>query len=641
MSRNLDKNPLITEITHCDLVLVMKAQAGCKTALAFILIFFFCSLFSSELITFSRAEATETVMWIVDDDDSAADFSSIQAAIDGAEFGDTVYVRSGHYYEHVLINKQVKLIGENETSIIDGNFAGDVVTVAANNVEISSFTIQNSGKRIVTDEFPPPFEPVYENMCGIHVKGCSGSNISGNIINNNFIGLCFESCSSFLISKNKIMNSYGDCGIKIAFSSSVTLFKNKITLNNICGAVIRHSSGITVSDNQIVENLQSGMVISSSRFVTVLKNNITGNAYHGLNLVCAYENSVLENNMSSNYHGICLSGSNNNQVYENYLHANYYAVAFYDSPKEQAYNNVLINNANDVYTFVSNTSSGGSDPFFSPAPSESPKTTAPDSHENIKILSPTSGLYQIGLYEAVEEIPLRFIVNKPVSWMAYSLDNKANVTITGNTTVTISFTGSHSIVVYAKDTDGDASSSDFVTFKVASTPSVSINSPKNDTIYTANNIPVNITAFAPITGIEYIEYRVVGKNYSGAIKGTQLFGHETEGIVVLSELPSGNYTLIVVAHAWFTGAVGNSTAYFTVSISEPSASPSQSYSKSQALVSSLDQSSNSFSFQQFSYNNPLISMSLSTKEYRSTIFLMFIIAVIGISLLVYFKKRTR
>ena len=621
----------------------MKVQAGCKTALTFILMFFFCSLFSSELFTFSRGETTDTIIWIVDADDSAADFPSIQAAIDGAEFGDTLYVRSGHYYEHVLVNKQVKLIGENVTStIIDGNFTGDVVTVLAKNVEISGFTIQNSGKRIITDEFPPPFEPIYENMCGIRVKGCSDSNISGNIINNNFIGLCFESCSSLLISKNKIMSSYGDCGIKIAFSSSVTLSKNKVTLNNICGVVIRHSSGITISENEIVENSQSGMVISSSsRFVTVLRNNITGNAYHGLNLVCAYENSVFENNMSSNYHGICLSGSNNNKVYENYLHANYYAVAFYDSPTEQAYNNVLINNTNDVYTFISNASSRGSDPFFSPGPSDQPNTTAPDSRENIKILSPTSGLYQIGLYEAVKKIPLTFTVKEPISWMAYSLDNKANITITGNTTLTISFTGSHRIVVYAKDTEGNACSSDLITFKVASTPSVSINSPKNDTTYTANNIPVNITAVAPITGIEYIEYRVAGTNYSGVIKGTQLFGHEIEGSAVLSELPNGNYTFIAVAHAWLTGAVGNSTAHFTVNIPQPSASPSESYYKSQSSVSLSIQSPNSFSFQQFSYNNPMLSMSLSTKEYRSTIFLMFVIVVISTSLLVYFKKRKR
>ena len=100
------------------MVLVMKSQAGGKIALGIILMLFFSSLFASALITLSKAETTETVMWIVDDDGSAADFSSIQAAIDAAKFGDTVYVRSGHYYEHVLVNKGVKLLGENKTSTL-------------------------------------------------------------------------------------------------------------------------------------------------------------------------------------------------------------------------------------------------------------------------------------------------------------------------------------------------------------------------------------------------------------------------------------------------------------------------------------------------------------------------------------------
>lgn len=627
-------------------MLAVKGQAGSKTALGFILMLFFSSLFASALIKLSRAETTETIIWIVDDDDPAADFSSIQAAINAATLGDTVYVRSGHYYEHVLINKHVKLLGENKTStIIDGNFTGDVVIVAANNVEICGFTIQNSGKRIVTGDLPPPGGPVYENMCGVYVSGCTGSNISGNVVSNNFVGLNFESCSNILISENRIVDSYGDCGIRIAFSSSVTLSKNEITLNNE-GAVVFQCSASTVSENQIVEN-GVGMVISfSSRFITVSKNNITGNGFHGLNLVNAYENSVFGNNMSSNYYGICLSGSSSNKVYENYMQANYYAVAFYDSPKEQVYNNELINNTNGVYNFISNVSSVSSDPFFSPPSSGPPSssqtaTPSPDSHVNIKILSPTSGLYQIGLYEAVKKIPLRFTVSEPVSWMGYSLDNKANVTLTGNTTLTISFMGSHSIVVYARDAEGNTYSSNWVYFKVASTPSVSINSPKNATTYTTNNVPVNITAVAPLAGVEFIEYRLEGTSYSGVINGTQLGGHEIEGSAVLSGLPNGNYTLIAVAHAWLTGAVGSSTVYFTVDSPQPSSSPSPTLSPSQSPVSSLSQSPLSLSSQPFSKDTPILSMILSTKENDYRKVLMFIVAVVGTSLLVYLKKSRK
>jgi parallel beta-helix repeat protein len=439
------------------------------------------------------------------------------------------------------------------------------------------------------------------------------------------------------------VGSYGDCGIRLAFSSFVTLSRNEIILNNE-GAVVFQCSASTVSENQIVEN-GAGMVICfQSRFVAVSKNNITGNAGHGLNLVNAYENSVFGNNMSSNYDGICLSGSSGNKVYENYMQANYYAVAFYDSPNGQVYNNELVNNTNNVYNFISNVSIV-SDPFGSPPssgpPSLQPATPSPDSHFNIKILSPTSGLYQIDLYEAVKKIPLIFTVNEPVSWMAYSLDNKINVTLTGNTTLTVSFMGSHSIMVYAVDEEGNTYSSNLVNFKVAGTPSVSINSPKNDTTYTTNNVPVNITAFAPIIGVEFIEYRLEGTNYSGVINGTLTGGHEIEGSAVLSGLPNGNYTLIAVAHEKFTGAVGNSTAYFTVNSPQPSSSPSPSSFSSQSPVLPLSPDSLSFSSQPFSNENAVFSMGLSTKEYDYRKVLMFSVAATLVTGLIYRRKRNR
>jgi parallel beta-helix repeat protein len=644
VSRKLYKNPFIRKTGDNNLVLVVKDQAGGKIALGIILMLFFSSLFASALIKLSGAETTETVMWIVDDDGSAADFSSMQAAIDAAKFGDTVYVRSGHYYEHVLVNKGVKLLGENKTStLIDGNFTDNVVTVAADNVEISGFTIQNSGKRIVANESSPIPEIISENMYGVYVSGYTGCNISGNVVSNNYVGLGFESCFNILISENQIANNYGDCGIFITTSSSVTLSKNNITLNHIDGVVIKQCSASTVSENQIVENPQSGMVICFfSRFITVSKNNITGNSYHGLNLGNAYENSVFGNNICSNYYGICFSGGSSNKVYENYMQANYYAVALFNSPNDQVYNNKLVNNTNDVYSVILASSSSG--PFFPPpSDQQSSPQTAPssDSHVNIRILSPTSGFYQMGLYEAVTKIPLRFTVNEPVSWMAYSLDNKANVTLTGNTTLTISFLNSHSVVVYAKDAEGNTYSSDLVNFRVASTPSVSINSPKNATTYTTSDVPVSITAFVPITGIEFIKYRLEGTSYSGVINGTQLYGNEIEGTAVLSDLPNGNYTLIAVAHAWLTGAVGSSTVYFTVDSLQPASSPSQSLSSSQSSGSPVSQGYFSFSSQSFSNDNPILSTGLSTKEKDYGKVLMFIVAIVGIRLFVSFKKRNR
>jgi hypothetical protein len=55
-------------------------------------------------------------------------------------------------------------------------------------------------------------------------------------------------------------------------------------------------------------------------------------------------------------------------------------------------------------------------------------------------------------------LDLNFTVNEPTSWIGYSLDNKPNMTITGNTTMTGLSNSSHNVIVYAKDLAGNTGS---------------------------------------------------------------------------------------------------------------------------------------------------------------------------------------
>ena len=72
------------------------------------------------------------------------EYSTIQEAIDAANPGATILVRSGVYREHVVVNKTLSLVGESrDTTIIDGDGAGTVVSVTADNVNVSGFRIQN------------------------------------------------------------------------------------------------------------------------------------------------------------------------------------------------------------------------------------------------------------------------------------------------------------------------------------------------------------------------------------------------------------------------------------------------------------------------------------------------------------------
>ncbi len=66
------------------------------------------------------------------------------------------------------------------------------------------------------------------------------------------------------------------------------------------------------------------------------------------------------------------------------------------------------------------------------------------------------------------KISLNVTVNRAFEWMGYSLDGRANVTVTGNTTLTGLSNGLHNLTVYAKDEFGNVGASETITFTVPS-----------------------------------------------------------------------------------------------------------------------------------------------------------------------------
>ena len=181
-------------------------------------------------------------------------YSSIQAAINDASDGDTVFVYndSSPYYENVWVYKSIDLIGEDkDTTVIDGGGSGHVVVIGGvfSEVNLSGFTIQNSGDH--WDDFGIGdsgmiFEVFFNtrmicgnnivnNNCGISLY-CSDNNIiSENIISGNEIGIylppSFGICSNNTISNNVIINN----GYGIFFESPYNnyIFHNDFVNNNI------------------------------------------------------------------------------------------------------------------------------------------------------------------------------------------------------------------------------------------------------------------------------------------------------------------------------------------------------------------------------------------------------------------------
>src|SRR5665647_3499331 len=76
------------------------------------------------------------------------DYMTINEAISHASAGDTVAVKKGIYQENVQINKAISVLGEDAKNTIiigtgGGNHALSGITVTADNVKVSGFTVES------------------------------------------------------------------------------------------------------------------------------------------------------------------------------------------------------------------------------------------------------------------------------------------------------------------------------------------------------------------------------------------------------------------------------------------------------------------------------------------------------------------
>jgi hypothetical protein len=167
---------------------------------------------------------------------------------------------------------------------------------------------------------------------------------------------------------------------------------------------------------------------------------------------------------------------------------------------------------------------------------------------NISLLSPQTQIYN------ATEIPLTFAVNEKVAWTAYSVDEKANVTISGNRTLQLS-DGSHSLVIYARDLAGNTGPSAKVYFTTDTIPpGISLLSPQNQT-YDTTELLLNFTL-----------------NETASWVGYSLDGQETvtiTGNTTLSGLAYGSHTITVYA----TDSAGNTGSSETIHFSVPEPFP--------------------------------------------------------------------
>ena len=194
-------------------------------------------------------------------------FNSIQEGVDAANPGDTVQVAPWTYPEHVIVDKNLILIGEDATTtIIDGDGWRDVVVeIVANNVEIKGFTIQDGEYQ------------------GILISDYNSCRISGNTLTNN-----------------------GNHGIYIFHSNNNTITDNIMISNNMSGIWLSSSSNNNTVIRNTISNNPRGVAVTGSNNSEIYRNNVMDNTKQ-VNTFDSF-NTVWEGNYWSNYSGEDLDG---------------------------------------------------------------------------------------------------------------------------------------------------------------------------------------------------------------------------------------------------------------------------------------------------------------------------------------------
>lgn len=176
------------------------------------------------------------------DDSGGQDYTVIQNAIDNASAGDTIYIYSGMYKESITIEKQIRLIGENNiTSIINGADIGNAIHIKnVQGIEIRNLNI-TAGRKYLDDTASFLYS-------GIRLGSVSHSIIDNCIITNcTAYAIYYEfsgrDCHNITISNNVI---YGEKGGINKGSYSVD---NKLINNVILDIEDDEEDEITNQDN--------------------------------------------------------------------------------------------------------------------------------------------------------------------------------------------------------------------------------------------------------------------------------------------------------------------------------------------------------------------------------------------------------
>lgn len=193
----------------------------------------------------------------------AGNYTTIQSAIDVATSGDTIFVYPGIYPENVIIDKAIKLDGEDKnTTIIEGMYNDIVVATISDDVTISGFSIKNPGGfkdnaavYIHSNHTTISHCMIYRSRTGLLINSSYNTQISNCIFHTNGNSIHAATSSFITITNSEVC--YSGIGINLYKSQNV-LLENVYAHENGIASYINDSSNIEITHCASCDNNDNG-----------------------------------------------------------------------------------------------------------------------------------------------------------------------------------------------------------------------------------------------------------------------------------------------------------------------------------------------------------------------------------------------
>ena len=268
---------------------------------------------------------------------------TIQEALKKASTGDQILVHSGSYQGPLVIDKSVKLIGEN-WPVIDGYGKGTVVHISAPNVLFQGFVVRNSGDVLSKDDtgilVTAPHVTIVNNrlqgvLFGIYLRQAPFSRIENNL----FVG------------KSLLPARRGDL-IRLWYSDDTQIIGNETQLGR--DGVLWFSKRLIIRNN-ILRNGRYGLHFMYCQDAVVEDNVMSGNSVGAYLMYSAHlklsRNRISDNRGTSGY-GIGLKDMEGAEITENLI-ANNKVGLFFDAASGDFHGNLIAYNDVGIEAFAS------------------------------------------------------------------------------------------------------------------------------------------------------------------------------------------------------------------------------------------------------------------------------------------------